>query len=147
MRNILFTLALLISFSSFGQSKQDKKVVKKLKLEIINRGLDLKGRFISKDSYNCEYCKPVEKNWNNSLFKAGLRTGTWYKKGGAEVYDGDYVFEIYQKQITILSVKDDFETVATISFPRSLGLINIQNNTKNIERRAAVLRMLIASNP
>ena len=147
MKKIFFTLALLISFSSFGQSKQDKKVVKKLKLEIINRGLDLKGRFISKDSYNCEYCKPVEKNWNNSLFKAGLRTGTWYKEDGVEIYDGDYVFGIFQKQITILSVKDDFETVATISFPGNLGLINFQNNTKNIEQRAVVLRSLIASNP
>ena len=76
-----------------------------------------------------------------------MRTGTWYKKDGAEIYDGDYVFEIYQKQITILSVKDDFETVATISFPGNLGLINFQNNTKNIEQRAVVLRSLIASNP
>ena len=147
MKNLLFTLALLVSFGSFGQSKQDKKVMKKLKLEIINRGLDLKGKFISKDSYKCGYCKSVETNWNNSLFKAGLRTGTWYKKDGAEIYDGDYVFEIYQKQITILSVKDDFETVATISFPGNLGLINFQNNTKNIEQRAVVLRSLIASNP
>ena len=51
MKKLLFTLALLVSFNSFGQSKQDKKVIKKLKLEIINRGLDLKGKFISKDSY------------------------------------------------------------------------------------------------
>jgi len=147
MKNLLFTLALLVSFNSFGQSKQDKKVIKKLKLEIINRGLDLKGKFISKDSYKCGYCKSVEANWNNSLFKAGLRTGTWYKEDGVEIYDGDYVFEIFQKQITILSVKDDFETVATISFTGNLGLINFQNNTKNIEQRAVVLRSLIASNP
>ena len=147
MKNLLFTLALLVSFNSFGQSKQDKKVIKKLKLEIINRGLDLKGKFISKDSYKCGYCKSVEANWNNSLFKAGLRTGTWYKEDGVEIYDGDYVFEIFQKHITILSVKDDFETVATISFTGNLGLINFQNNTKNIEQRAVVLRSLIASNP
>jgi hypothetical protein len=147
MKNLLFTLALLVSFNSFGQSKQDKKIIKKLKLEIINRGLDLKGKFISKDSYKCGYCKSVEANWNNSLFKAGLRTGTWYKEDGVEIYDGDYVFEIFQKQITILSVKDDFETVATISFTGNLGLINFQNNTKNIEQRAVVLRSLIASNP
>ena len=147
MKNLLFTLALLVSFNSFGQSKQDKKVIKKLKLEIINRGLDLEGKFISKDSYKCGVCKSVESNWNNSLFKAGLRTGTWYKKDGAEIYDGDYVFEIFQKQITILSVKNDFETVATISFAGNLGYINAFNNTKNIEQRAVVLRSLIASNP
>ena len=147
MKNLLFTLALLVSFNSFGQSKQDKKVIKKLKLEIINRGLDLKGKFISKDSYKCGYCKSVESNWNNSLFKAGLRTGTWYKEDGVEIYDGDYVFEIFQKQITILSVKDDFETIATISFAGNLGYINFQNNTKNIEQRDVVLRSLISSNP
>ena len=147
MKNVLLTLALLISFSSFGQSKQDKKVIKNLKLEIINRGLDFKGKFISKDSYKCDLCQSVESNWNNSLFKAGLRTGTWYKEDGVEIYDGDYVFEVFRRQITILSVKDDFETVATISFPGNLGFINFQNNQKNLEQRDVILRMLIASNP
>ena len=146
MRYIILTLALMFTLSSYGQSKQDKKVIKKLELEIINRGLDLKGKFISKDSYKCGYCKSVESNWNNSLFKAGLRTGTWYIEDGVEIYDGDYVFEIYQQQITIYSVKDDFETVATISFPGNLGFINFQNKPKNIEQRAVVLRSLIESN-
>ena len=127
--------------------KQDKKVIKNLKLEIINRGLDFKGKFISKDSYKCDLCQSVESNWNNSLFKAGLRTGTWYKEDGVEIYDGDYVFEVFRRQITILSVKDDFETVATISFPGNLGFINFQNNQKNLEQRDVILRMLIASNP
>ena len=130
MKNLLFTLALLVSFSSFGQSKQDKKIMKKLKLEIINRGLNLKGKFISKSSFNCDVCKSVESNWNNSLFKAGLRTGSWYKKEGVEVYDGDY----------------DFETVATISF-QNPGYISASSGKKNIEQRAVVLRRLIASNP
>ena len=86
-------------------------------------------------------------NWNNSLFKAGLRTGTWYINDGTEIYDGDYVFEVFRQQITISSVKNNFETVAVISFSGNLGFINFQNKSKNIEQRAVVLRKLVASNP
>jgi hypothetical protein len=56
MKNILFTLALLVSFSSFGQisfspselgikDRRYRKIVKKLDLKIINRGFDGKGDF------------------------------------------------------------------------------------------------------
>jgi len=146
MKKSLFTLALLVSFNSFGQSKQDKKVIKKLKLEIINRGLDLDGKFAIKNNHKCEVCENVETYWNTALFKAGLRTGTWYMEDGVEVYDADYVFLITSQQITILSVYDDFETVASISFPGNRGYINAWNWPKNIEQRAVVLRRLIASN-
>ena len=147
MKKLLFTICLLVSFNSLSQSKEDNKIAKKLKLEITNRGLDLNGKFIAKDSYKCELCSAVESNWNNSLFKAGLRTGTWYINDGTEIYDGDYVFEVFRQQITISSVKNNFETVAVISFSGNIGFINFQNKSKNIEQRAVVLRKLVASNP
>ena len=55
---------------------------------------------------------------------------------------------IYCPPFTLISsVKNNFETVAVISFSGNLGFINFQNKSKNIEQRAVVLRKLVASNP
>ena len=77
MKKILFTLALLVSFSSFGQisfspselgikDRRYRKIVKKLDLKIINRGFDGKGDFFMEtaNGYVNKSTSAMAKGWD-----------------------------------------------------------------------------------
>jgi len=93
MKNILFILALLISFSSFSQSpmtpsqlgmkdKTYKKLVKKLDLKIINRGfddggcadLDYANNRVNITTYQINLRSPSHytKLWSQAFFEMGI---------------------------------------------------------------------------
>ena len=164
MKNLLFTLALLVSFNSFGQSKADKKIEKKLKLEIINKGIDFSGDFVifidsdsnefvidSAGGYGVpptykDHTETVVKNWEMSFFKNGLETGSWYvSEDNATIINGDYKVEVYGNSMIIKDANNNFSTVAIINYNRTSGL-NTGNNKKGADRRDYILRKLKESN-
>ena len=100
MKNLLFTLALLVSFSSFGQSRDLKKAIKKLgNVEITNKGLDLTEDFVvyvnHKDFNGVK--QTSESNWEKVFFKLGLNTSDWYVKDNTDMIDVRYKVEILVK--------------------------------------------------
>ena len=101
----IFTLLLLITFLvpiNAQNRKADKKAAKEERkkvewiqdksLEIINRGLDLKGTFVV-------YCEnPVfeaqVERWISTLFEEGFELGEWFQDDEGLTFQGDYIFEL-----------------------------------------------------
>lgn len=104
MKNILFTLALIISFNSFSQSSVDldltakeyKKISKSLDLKIVNRGYDGSGTiFVKMAKYSSDRITIYAKLWNDALFEMGMETGQISEITDGTVYiDADWILTI-----------------------------------------------------
>tara|TARA_B110000879_G_C10783818_1_gene360010 strand:- start:49 stop:573 length:525 start_codon:yes stop_codon:yes gene_type:complete len=106
MKKILFTLALLVSFSSFSQStveldissKDYKKIFKKLDVKIVNRGYDGSGIIFAvqrDDNRETIYTRL----WNEAFFEMDMPVGNITSKdSGGVTIDADYLIEITGKR-------------------------------------------------
>ena len=149
MKNLLFTLALLVSFSSFGQSRDLKKAIKKLgNVEITNKGLDLTEDFVvyvnHKDFNGVK--QTSESNWEKVFFKLGLNTSDWYVKDNTDMIDGRYQVEILVKSIIIKDANDNFNTVAIIEWSKRMNGLHSTNKDKPKLARQYLIQELINSN-
>ncbi len=149
MKNIFF---LLIPFFVFSQSKGDKKLQKKLELEIVNKGLNIEDKFVIVGSYasvpngtHFRYNEATEKNWNKTFFKSNLNTGSYSKEDGYLIIDGRYQVNIDRNSMTIKDASNNFKTVAFLEW-KGPTAISVVANDKNKARRKFIIKSLIESN-
>ena len=149
MKNIFF---LLIPFFVFSQSKGDKKLQKKLELEIVNKGLNLEDKFVVVGSFarslaaiQFRYNEATEKNWNKTFFKSNLNTGSYSKEDGYLIIDGRYQVNIDRNSMTIKDASNNFKTVAFLEW-KGPTAISVVANDKNKARRKLIIKSLIESN-
>ena len=141
MKKILFTLALLISFSSFGQSRDLKKAIKKLgNVEITNKGLDLTQYFsitYTGDWMNAATSRSdVITNWEKAFFKVGLTTEPYAK----------YKVELFLQSIVIKDSGDNLNTVAIIEWSKAMRGLHSTSKDKPKLARQYLIQELINSN-
>jgi len=145
MKNIII---LLIPFLMFSQSKEEKKLQKKLELEIVNKGLNLQDKFVIIADFSCcgsEYRDLAEKNWSTSFFKSNLHTGSWSKDDGYTIIKGRYEVNIDKNSMTIKDASDKFKTVAFLEWKGPTG-IGILANEINKAKRRYIIKSLVESN-
>ena len=145
MKNIFF---LLIPFFVFSQSKGDKKLQKKLELEIVNKGLSLEDKFVVVGDFRRwppGYKEDAEKNWNSSFFKSNLNTGSYIKEDGYLIIEGRYEVIIDKNSMTIKDTSNNFKTVAFLEWKGPTG-IGILANDKNKAKRKYIIKSLVESN-
>ena len=149
MKKLLFTIMLLIPYLMIGQSKEDKKLQRKLKLEIVNKGLNLDDKFVIVGSFggnwDASYNENTEKNWNTSFFKSNLNTGDYSIEDGYLIIDGRYQVNIDKNSMTIKDASNNFKTVAFLEWIGPSG-IGISTNIQNKAKRKYIIKSLIESN-
>ena len=161
MKKILF-LFLFIPVISYSQyTKKQLKKLKKMELEIVNRGLDLDATFVPyyKARYTSEgqlVGKSVEPRWAEAMFKLGLNVGDYSSQSQAKdannremslsnslIFNGRYVFDCNTYNvIKIQDLQNNNKIVATIKYKKYLN----QSNPKHSYKKDYVIRELIKSN-
>ena len=113
MKKLLLLSALLIY--SLGFSQNDKKLSKKLKINIENRRLDLNATFVpiqGRVRTECPFCcdSRCVSNWKSALFKQGLDTGDSFNETklkdseiGADFINSDDIILDYESWASINS--------------------------------------------
>lgn len=132
--NKLLLVLLIIPTISFSQyTKKELKKIKNLELKINNRGLDLTATFIpfsNRIGYDKSWDVAAESNWEQALFSAGLKVGSYSSKSTvkdtenrevlleqANIFQGRYVFDVSKRGlIKILDLENNNQLVATVSY-------------------------------
>ena len=163
MKKLLLLSALLIFASGFSQN--DKKLSKKLKINIENRGLDLNATFVpiqGRVRTECPFCcdSRCVSNWKSALFKQGLDTGDSFNETKLKDSEnremtllksknirGRYAFIFNFDNIEIKDGNNNFKTVALLSWGGSgKSYIHSYSNDKNNRIREFIIKELINSN-
>ena len=169
MKNLLFTLALLVSFNSFSQtsvelnltSKEYKKISKSLDLKVVNRGYDGSGEvFVKMSKYASDRITLYSKLWNEALFEMGIPTGNISDITDETVFiDADWIIKIDGKigyneggsEITsgggfsgkIVDFNNDSKIVATFSSRDSMTFIEgFSSGTKRTEKFKNIVKVI-----
>ena len=161
MKKILF-LFILIPVISYSQySKKELRNLKKMKLKIVNRGLDLSATFVPYSTvvseFNDNLSSDIEANWGEAMFALGLDVGDYYEKKQSKdgnnrevtllssvIFKGRYVFNAkYNGIIIIKDLNNNSKTVATIKYS---GVVSYDKFDDNSYKRDYVISELIKSN-
>jgi len=145
----LFILLLVIGFcinTNAQFSKKEMKKIKKREIKTINRGLDLKARFVP--YYASGRISDTENAWSNSLFEAGFDVGDYSESNVGVRANGRYLFEIKHYSVTISDLENDNKVVATITFKKGAFMkFNILiHQAKGNFIRSYILEKLIKKN-
>lgn len=157
-----FLIILILPMITFSQySKKELKKINNLELKINNRGLDLTAAFVP-FSYRIGYDESsdasAESNWEQALFSAGLKVGSYSSKSTvkdtenrevlleeAYVFKGRYVFDVSKRGlIKILDLENDNQIVATVFYRYNKAFLYYRQ--QDYYKRDYVIKKLIELN-
>lgn len=163
MKKLIILLLMFAPLFSLGQS--EKKISKKLNLEITNRGLDLDAVFVPVQGdvrTECPFCcdNRCINNWKSALFISGLETGDYFTNtnlkdtenremqlGKTTTIRGRYALIFNYDSIEIKDANNNFKTAAILNWGGSgKSYIHSYGNDKNKKIREFIISQLIKSN-
>jgi hypothetical protein len=151
-------LLLFLPVLGYGQlSNAQKNTLKKMKISVVNRGLDKSSTFVPYSTLHSSrgLNEDTEASWELSLFNYGLDVGkysiskTVKDTNNREIslkdnvnFDGRYVFEIKENgYISIFDLQNKNKIVATITYRG-----NIYNRLKDNFKRDYIISKLFRTN-
>ena len=151
-------LLLFLPVLGYGQlSNAQKNTLKKMKISVVNRGLDKSSTFVPYSTLHRSrgLNEDTEASWELSLFNYGLDVGkysiskTVKDTNNREIslkdnvnFDGRYVFEIKENgYISIFDLQNKNKIVATITYRG-----NIYNRLKDNFKRDYIISKLFRTN-
>ena len=129
----LLLLLLFIPLVSYTQySKKELRKLKKVNLNIVNRGLDLNATFVVySNSEDEDYWKYNNNQWEAAMFSKGLDVGDYtYQRqvkdannremtlSNSITFNGRYIFDTSSSVLSIKDLQNNNKIVATITFEK-----------------------------
>lgn len=144
MKNTILLLLALTSLSTFSQSsitaKQEKKIIKKLDLNIVNRG------FVNESSIilfqKIQLRNSYKKLWEDALFEAGISLGTVSDNKTNSRWQLEILHGGYSGIIT--DIENDHKTVLKFSSDEGMNIIYYGKNTKRSKKFKNYVKVIFA---